>query len=84
MGGFFDPVENIRRPSEMNKMCEVVLLRSARKRDVDFDDVWFQFGGNEKIDPEIHKLKTPSELRARNSEGDDQSTQLLWQPSGLC
>ena len=54
MGGFFDPVENIRRPSEMNKMREVIFLSSARKPDVDFDDVWFQFGGNEKIDPEIH------------------------------
>ena len=54
MGGFFDPVENIRRPSEMNKMREVIFLSSAQKPDVDFDDVWFQFGGNEKIDPEIH------------------------------
>jgi hypothetical protein len=55
MGGFFDPVENIRRPSEMNKMREVVLLRSARKCDIDFGDVWFGFGGNKKIDSKIHR-----------------------------
>jgi len=48
MGGFFDPIENIRGPSEMNKMRERILLRSARKPDIDFDDVWFGFGGNEK------------------------------------
>ena len=45
----------------MNKMCEVILLGSAWKPDVDFDDVWFRFGGNEKIDSKINKnpLQTP-------------------------
>jgi hypothetical protein len=84
IGGLFDSVENIRRPSEMNKMREMIFLGSARNTDIDLDNVRVLLGGNEKIDPEIHKLKTPSELRARNSEGDDQSTHLLWQPSGLC
>jgi len=43
----------------MNKMCEVILLGAARKPGVDFDDVWFKLGGNEKIDSQIHKIANP-------------------------
>ena len=46
----------------MNEMCEVVLLGSAGKPDVDIDDVWLKCRGNEKIDSKIHEIKTPSKL----------------------
>jgi len=69
MGGFFDSVENIRRPSEMNKMCEVILLGSAWKADVDFDDVWFRFGGNKEIDSKIHKNKNPLQTPGKKFRG---------------
>jgi len=38
----------------MNRMRERILLRSTREPGVDFDDVWFGFEGNEKIDSKIH------------------------------
>jgi hypothetical protein len=57
MGGLFDSVENIRRPSEMNKMGEMIFLCPARKTDVDLDNVRVLLRGNEKIDAKIHGWK---------------------------
>ncbi len=38
----------------MDKMREMIFLGSARKPDIDLDNVGVLFGGNEKINSEIH------------------------------